>query len=263
MRRSLRPWTRRAALSAHAAQLETALRGQHALATAAVSAAPPTTPPTILPPTLPPTQLPTPLPTLPPTLLSARAACVHACVGLCVGVRVSVCVRVRVPERCGLAAMQEAARAEALSQHDALSAEVSGLRTERSRLVAQLDHYIGRADALVEERGAGQQQLSELSAELVSERARFGTEEAAMRQAMAALKEEKVAAYDEAARLRKQNEALHADLREVTTLIDQLVSMRPTLPPLLPPLLPPPSHTRACTHVITACAHSRPHTLLR
>ena len=128
----------------------------------------------------------------------------------------------QVRAQSSASARAEAARAEAVARQAALAHDVATLTQEKQRITAQLDHYMGRADELLVERGVGAQQLAELARTLAAERDGHQTELAALREHVAAL--EAAAAEGEAARsaLEQQNTTLNADLREVTQLIDQL-----------------------------------------
>ena len=119
-------------------------------------------------------------------------------------------------------ARAEAARAEAVAAQASLEREVSTLTQEKQRITEQLDHYMGRSDELIAERGAGAQQLSDLARTIAQERESHKAQAAELQARLAASQAE--AAESQAARkaLEQQNLALHADLSEVTRLIDQL-----------------------------------------
>ena len=116
----------------------------------------------------------------------------------------------------------EAARAEADAQQVALAHDMATWSKEKERLTTQLDHYMGRADELVQERGLSASQLAELTKSFDAERARYEAEAEALRDSLAQV--EAAAAEGSRARadMEQQNVELKADLKEVTVLIDQL-----------------------------------------
>ena len=119
-------------------------------------------------------------------------------------------------------ARAEAARAEAVAQQAALSHDVATLSQEQQRLTGQRDHYQKRCDELLAERGLSAQQLGELARALATERAQAKAEIAALQSQVGTLGaslEEKTAACSST---EQQNAALVSDLREVTSLIDQI-----------------------------------------
>ena len=121
-----------------------------------------------------------------------------------------------------LTVRSEAARTDALAQQAALAHDVASLSQERTRLAAQLDHYIQRSDELVAERGAGSTQIAELTRERAQDTARSRADLGVMQGVTAALEAECERLRSEKAALEVQSESMYADLREVTSLIDQL-----------------------------------------
>ncbi len=149
-------------------------------------------------------------------------------------------------EQQGAVAQAEAAAAA----HAATAHEVDSLRTERERLQVQLEHYVKRTEELLAERGRGTQQLAELGRSVAAERLRARLEVGELQAVIGGLEEEvrqgaQALELGEASRraLEAQNAQLHADLREVMTLIDQLEGepgfatqhLRQPLPPPPPP----------------------------
>ena len=119
-------------------------------------------------------------------------------------------------------ARAEAARAEAVSAQAALAHDVATLTQEKQRITAQLDHYMARSDELIAERGAGAAQLAELARTVATEREAHSSEVSELRERVAQLEAAQVEADATNHALETQNAALHADLSEVTKLIDQL-----------------------------------------
>jgi chromosome segregation ATPase len=119
-------------------------------------------------------------------------------------------------------ARAEAARTDALAQQATLTHEVATLTHERQRLATSLEQCAQRCDGLLVERSLAVKQCADVARALATERTRARAETAQMQTQVRSLEEslgEKAAAC---AASEQQNAALVADLREVTSLIDQL-----------------------------------------
>ena len=116
----------------------------------------------------------------------------------------------------------EAARQEAVAAQTKLAREVADISLDKQRISVQLEHYMGRSDDLVSERGVGMQQLADLGRQVANERMRGRLEVSELQAVIRSLEQQ--AEDDSVSRrvLTAQNAALHADLKEVMTLMDQL-----------------------------------------
>ena len=121
-----------------------------------------------------------------------------------------------------VATQAKAAHEQSVQAHTKLVQNMEEIVLEKERVTAQLDHYMGRTNDLVAERGKGTQQLTDLGRVVAEERRRGRIDSSELSTEVGALEEALAQQVASNQALERQNASMLADLKEVMTLIDQL-----------------------------------------